>query len=270
MFIFFLVIVAAIIVNTKVKNKYKEIWPGISPKDLNGLISCPLGYVILCYIYAYITKLGITVSDNISSLFDVDTYIGFLGNGWLGLIAQWLRSEGIIGDIVTPAAIAQYNEVLSIITPFATVIGVGAIGIGILYLTQLKKHNVTILYWCYYSLVACVIVSSVVLLIGITEFASLIRAVINDFNLTGTFIFIITITIACVYRCTSCFRIGIHSLSNCFSLDKCAKERHIMWISLCASTIVSIILILLIVTQNNQTLSAYEPAVCDQISQQAK
>lgn len=114
---FFLIIIFCCIADLCIRKRYQTLWKKATKKDLVGLISQPIGYTILCYIFSVISKLGVAISTAISSLFDVDTYIGLVGDGWVGLALQWLRENGFIEDMVTPVVILRFNEVLSTIVP---------------------------------------------------------------------------------------------------------------------------------------------------------
>ncbi|MBQ0137002.1 MAG: hypothetical protein KBS40_03250, partial [Bacteroidales bacterium] len=155
-----------------------------------------------------------SIASVISSLFNVDTYIGLFDSGWIGIILRWLRSNGFINDIATPIAILRFNDVLSTIVPILTFVVFFAIVVCIIYCVQLKKQNATIIYLCYYTLMGCSIISVGGVIIEIIEFVRMINAVADGFNMNGFILFFIIIECLSAYIYTNRFHNGFEAISK--------------------------------------------------------
>lgn len=216
--VFFFILIIGCIADIYIRKQYQKRWIDIKKQDLKDLISRPIGYVLLCYVYSYVSKIGVSIASVISSLFNVDTYIGLLGNGWIGIILRWLRSNGFIDDIVTPVAILRFNDVLSTIVPTLTFIVFFAIVVCIIYCVQLKKRNATIIYLCYYTLMGCSIISVTGVIIEMIEFVKLINAVAEGFTMNGFILFFIIIECLIASLYTIRFHDGFESISKQYQL----------------------------------------------------
>lgn len=216
---FFLIIIFCCIADFCIRKRYQTLWEKATKKDLTGLISQPIAYTILCYIFSVISKLGVAISTAISSLFDVDTYIGLVGDGWVGLALQWLRENGFIEDMITPVVVLRFNEVLSTIVPTLSFIVCIAVVVCIIYLLCLKKLNASVIYLCYYTLMGCSVIATVGIIIETIEFIRIIQASIEGFHMNGFIVFLAIVEFLCAYLFTKRFRKGLASISKQYPLQ---------------------------------------------------
>ncbi len=192
MVIFFTLLILLAIYQVYTRKSVAKFFPQMDKKQTNRLTIIPFNFVGWTLLLAFGAFILSTLTSMFKELFDVDNYIGLLGRGWIGMIANSLRSSGFIGDIEEPAVLVRYQEIISLIRTvtfysccFCTISLMG-------FCEGLKKNEIngTALLVRLYVTMACGIVSFTSLMWGLWQFNELLNNAII-FHMEGVYWFLI-------------------------------------------------------------------------------
>lgn len=191
MTLFFILLIALVVYQFTTRKSLAQIYPQFDRSQIRRLTDAPFyvtGWALLFILVAY----GLSaLTAMIGELFNVDNYIAIFSGGWLGLILQFLRSNGFIGDIQEPMVLLQYRDTISTIcsiTLFSGIIcGVALFG----YCRELKKTqlNKTVILTYNYLSMACGLTSFLLIMWGLYEFNDLLNHAV-DFHMEEIYLYL--------------------------------------------------------------------------------
>lgn len=219
MTLFFILLVALVVYQFTTRKSLAQVYPQFDRRQIRRLTDAPFyltSWALLFILVAY----GLSaLTAMIGELFNVDNYIAIFSGGWLGLILQFLRSNGFIGDIQEPMVLLQYRDTISTIcsiTLFSGIIcGVALFG----YCRELKKAQINktaILTYNYLSM-ACGLTSFLLVMWGLYEFNDLLNHAV-DFHMEEIYLYL---TLFSVGTCGITLFWGRRELKKLFDLPQC-------------------------------------------------
>ena len=219
MTLFFILLIALVVYQFTTRKSLSQIYPQFDRRQIRRLTDASFyvtGWALLFILVAY----GLSaLTAMIGELFNVDNYIAIFSGGWLGLILQFLRSNGFIGDIQEPMVLLQYSGTISTICSITLFSGIicGAALWG--YCRELKKvqlNKTAILTYNYLSM-ACGLTSFLLIMWGLYEFNDLLNHAV-DFHMEEIYLYL---TLFSVGTCGATLFWGRRELKKLFDLPQC-------------------------------------------------
>lgn len=219
MTLFFILLIALVVYQFTTRKSLSQIYPQFDRRQIRRLTDAPFyvtGWALLFILVAYALS---ALTAMIGELFNVDNYIAIFSGGWLGLILQFLRSNGFIGDIQEPMVLLQYRDTISTICSITLFSGIICCAALLGYCRELKKaqlNKTAILTYNYLSM-ACGLTSFLLIMWGLYEFNDLLNHAV-DFHMEEIYLYL---TLFSVGTCGVTLFWGRRELKNLFDLPQC-------------------------------------------------
>ena len=235
MTLFFILLIALVVYQFSTRKKLAQIYRQFGKNQIKRLSNAPFyvtGWALLFIFVAYALS---ALTGMIGELFNVDNYISLFGGGWLGLILQFLRSSGFIGDIQEPIVLMQYRGTISTICSVLLFSGIICIFSLIAYFKELKKPrlNKAAILTYYYLSMACGLTSYILIIWGLYGFNDLMNHGVN-FHMEEIYIFLSLFFVA---SCGFTLIKGAIELKKVFDLPQC---ENLTWQQLLANIKINI------------------------------
>ena len=109
MTLFFILLIALVVYQFSTRKKLAQTYRQFDRNQIKRLSNAPFYLTSWALLFIFVAYALSALTGMIGELFNVDNYISLFGGGWLGLILQFLRSSGFIGDIQEPIVLMQYR-----------------------------------------------------------------------------------------------------------------------------------------------------------------
>lgn len=196
-----------------------QIYRQFDEKQIKRLSNAPFYLTSWTLLFIFIAYALSALTGMIGELFNVDNYISLFGGGWLGLILQFLRSSGFIGDIQEPVVLMQYRGTISTICSVLLFSGI-ICGFSLFaYFKELKKAklNKAAILTYYYLCMACGLTSYLLIIWGLYGFNDLMNHGVN-FHMEEIYIYLSLFFVA---SCGITLIRGAIELKKVFDLPQC-------------------------------------------------
>ncbi len=219
MTLFFILLIALVVYQYTTRKKMAQIYRQFDKKQIKRLSNAPFYLTSWTLLFIFIAYALSALTGMIGELFNVDNYISLFGGGWLGLILQFLRSSGFIGDIQEPVVLMQYRGTISTICSvllFSSII----CGFSLFaYFKELKKAklNKAAILTFYYLCMACGLTSYLLIIWGLYGFNDLMNHGVN-FHMEEIYIYLSLFFVA---SCGITLIRGAIELKKVFDLPQC-------------------------------------------------
>ena len=177
MTLFFILLIALVVYQFSTRKKLAQTYRQFDRNQIKRLSNAPFYLTSWALLFIFVAYALSALTGMIGELFNVDNYISLFGGGWLGLILQFLRSSGFIGDIQEPIVLMQYRGTISTICSVLLFSGIICIFSLIAYFKELKKPrlNKAAILTYYYLSMACGLTSYILIIWGLYGFNDLMN-----------------------------------------------------------------------------------------------
>ena len=219
MTLFFILLIALVVYQYTTRKKMAQIYRQFDKKQIKRLSNAPFYLTSWALLFIFVAYALSALTGMIGELFNVDNYISLFGGGWLGLILQFLRSSGFIGDIQEPIVLMQYRGTISTICSVLLFSGIICIFSLIAYFKELKKPrlNKAAILTYYYLSMACGLTSYILIIWGLYGFNDLMNHGVK-FHMEEIYIYLSLFFVA---SCGFTLIKGAIELKKVFDLPQC-------------------------------------------------